>query len=108
MKIPSRGQIAREHFDRHMPHLQLAAAAFRDQMPRGGWIRGIRKLLEMSMRDLSREIGFRQPASVKGPERNERTGVVSLRTLARPADALNADLERKPRYLWQQSGIRRD
>lgn len=92
MKILTRGQLAREQFDRHMPHLQLAAAAFRDQMPRDGWVRGIRKLLEMSMRDFARQIAFRQPASVKELERNERSGAISLKTLARAAEALNADL----------------
>jgi predicted DNA-binding mobile mystery protein A len=92
MKILSRGQLAREQFDRQVPHLQLAAAAFRDQMPRDGWVRGTRKLLEMSMRDFARQIGFRQPASVKDLERNERSGAISLNTLTRAADALNADL----------------
>ena len=92
MKIPSRGQLAREQFDRHVPHLQLAASAFRDQAPCDGWVRGMRRLLQMSMGDLAHQIGFRQPASVKDLERNERSGAISLKTLVRVADALNADL----------------
>jgi hypothetical protein len=33
MKIPSPRLVALDQFDRHVPHLQLAAAALRDQMP---------------------------------------------------------------------------
>jgi predicted DNA-binding mobile mystery protein A len=91
MKIPSPSLMALDQFDRHIPHLQLAAAALRDQKPRGGWVRGIRNLLQMSMRDFAVRIDFRQPASVKELERNERLGTISLQTLVRAADALNAD-----------------
>jgi predicted DNA-binding mobile mystery protein A len=91
MKIPSRSLVALDEFDRHMPHLQLAAAAFRDQKPRGGWVRGIRSLLRMSMRDFAVRIKFGQSASVKELERNERMGTIKLITLIRAADALNAD-----------------
>jgi predicted DNA-binding mobile mystery protein A len=91
MKIPSPRLIALDQFDRHMPHMQLAAAVLRDQMPGGGWVRGIRSLLQMSMRDFGVRINFRQPASVKELERNERLGTIKLETLVRAADALNAD-----------------
>jgi predicted DNA-binding mobile mystery protein A len=91
MKIPSPRLVALDQFDRHVPHLQLAAAALRDQMPRGGWVRGIRSLLQMSMKDFAVRSNFRQSASVKQLERNERLGTIKLQTLVRAADALNAD-----------------
>ena len=44
------------------------------------------------MRAFSRRIGFQDPASVKELERNERAGSITLDTLKRAAEALDADL----------------
>jgi len=43
------------------------------------------------MRSFSRRIEFNEPASVKELERNERAGTITLRTLKRAAEAIDAD-----------------
>jgi len=43
------------------------------------------------MRSFSRRIGFKEPASVKELERNERAGTITLQTLKRAAEAIDAD-----------------
>jgi hypothetical protein len=73
--------MALDEFDRHMAHLQLAAA-FRDQKPRDAWLRGIRSLLRMSMEDFAVRIELSQSASVKELERNKRLGTIKLITCA--------------------------
>ena len=44
------------------------------------------------MRSFATRLGFKEPASVKEMERNERVGTITLQTLRRAADALDADL----------------
>ena len=73
--------ISLEHFDRELPRLQQAAASSR----------GIRKSLGMSMRAFSLRIHFKEPASVKELERNESAGTITLQTLRRAAEAMDAD-----------------
>jgi predicted DNA-binding mobile mystery protein A len=84
--------LALELFDKNLSALQQAGTALRQQAPREGWVRGIRTSLGMSMRSFAQRIGFKEPASVKEMERNERAGTVTLQTLRRAADALDADL----------------
>ena len=84
--------LALELFDQELPQLQQAAKTLREHLPREGWVRSIRKSLGMSMRAFSRRIGFKEPASVKELERNERAGSITLDTLRRAAEALDADL----------------
>jgi predicted DNA-binding mobile mystery protein A len=90
MKTPVR-LIALEQFDKSLPQLQLAVRELRDHLPREGWVRAIRKSLGMSMRAFSGRIGFKEPASVKELERNERVGTITLQTLRRAAEALDAE-----------------
>src|SRR2546430_5974353 len=75
--------LALELFDQELPQLQQAAKVLREHLPREGWVRSIRKSLGMSMRAFSRRIGFKEPASVKELERNERAGSITLDTLKR-------------------------
>ena len=82
--------LALEQFDKTLPQLQEAARGL--HVPREGWVRAIRKSLGMSTRAFSRRIGFKQQASVKELERNERAGSITLKTLRRAAEALDADL----------------
>lgn len=84
--------LALELFDQELPQLRQAAKIFSEHLPREGWVRSIRKSLGMSMRAFSRRIGFKEPASVKELERNERAGSITLGTLKRAAEALDADL----------------
>lgn len=81
--------LALEQFDKTVPQLQQAARAL--HVPREGWVRAIRQSLGMSMRAFSRRVGFKEPASVKDLERNERLGTITLQTLRRAAEALDAD-----------------
>ena len=83
--------LALDLFDRELPRLQQAANALREYTTREGWVRSIRKSLGMSMRAFSKRIGFKEPASVKDLERNERAGTITLETLRRAAEALDAD-----------------
>jgi predicted DNA-binding mobile mystery protein A len=83
--------LALEQFDQQLPKLEKAAQVLRDGTPRDGWVRGIRKSLGMSMRAFSRHIGFKEHASVKELERNEHAGTITLLTLRRAAEALDAD-----------------
>jgi len=84
--------LALELFDQDLPQLRQAAKILSEHLPREGWVRSIRKSLGMSMRAFSRRIGFKEPASVKELERNERRGSITLDTLKRAAEALDADL----------------
>ena len=90
MRTPVR-LLALDLFDRELPRLQQAANALREYTTREGWVRSIRKSLGMSMRAFSKRIGFKEPASVKDLERNERAGTITLETLRRAAEALDAD-----------------
>lgn len=83
--------IALELFDKELPRLQQAGQTLRENSPREGWVRGIRKSLGMSMRSFAHRIGFKEPASVKELERNERLGTITLQTLRRAAEAIDAD-----------------
>jgi predicted DNA-binding mobile mystery protein A len=83
--------LALELFDTELPELRQAAESLRRQMPREGWVRSIRKSLGMSMRAFATRIGFKEPSSVKELERNERTGTITLQTLKRAAEAMDAD-----------------
>lgn len=84
--------LALELFDKELPELQLAAKTLRDHLPREGWVRSIRKSLGMSARAFSRRIGFKEPSSVRELESNERLGTITLATLRRAAEAIDADL----------------
>jgi predicted DNA-binding mobile mystery protein A len=45
----------------------------------------------MSMRSFAGRIGFKEPSSVKELEGNERAGTITLQTLRRAAEAIDAD-----------------
>jgi predicted DNA-binding mobile mystery protein A len=83
--------LAVEQFDRDLPALQKSARLLASKTPREGWARSIRKSLGMSMRSLATQLGFKEPSSVKELERNECAGTITLQTLKRAADALDAD-----------------
>lgn len=56
--------------------------------PQGGWLRGIRNALGMSVADVARRAGVTGPA-VTQAERSERSGTIRLETLQRFAAAMN-------------------
>jgi predicted DNA-binding mobile mystery protein A len=83
--------LALELFDADLPKIQHASEVLIRQTPREGWVRSIRKSLGMSMRAYATRIGFKEPSSVKDLERNERAGTITLQTLKRAAEAMDAD-----------------
>jgi predicted DNA-binding mobile mystery protein A len=83
--------LALELFDTELPEIQRAAQSLNRQMPREGWVRSIRKSLGMSMRAFATRMGFKEPSSVKELEQNERAGTITLQTLKRAAEAMDAD-----------------
>ena len=84
--------LALELFDQELPRLQDAARALKDARPHEGWVRSLRKSLGMSMSALSIRMGFKVPASLNELEQHEQSGTITLATLERAADALDADL----------------
>jgi predicted DNA-binding mobile mystery protein A len=59
--------------------------------PRDGWIRTIRSALGMSAAQLGRRLGLSQQG-VADLERREKSGAISIATLATAAEALNCEL----------------
>jgi predicted DNA-binding mobile mystery protein A len=90
MKTPV-NLIALELFDKQLPQLQRAADTFRNVAPRHGWVNAIRKSLGMPLRAFAKRLGFKEHASVKALERNESAGTITLDTLRRAAEALDAE-----------------
>ena len=76
---------------RSVLHSSKAAQEINRQVPRGGWVRTLRSALGMSERSFAKRLGVHHGALQK-LERNEQRGSVSLETLRRAAEALDADL----------------
>ena len=83
--------LAVEQFDKDLASLQKSARLLLSKTPREGWVRSIRKTLGMSMRSFAARLGFKDPSGVTQLERNERAGSITLQTLKRAADALDAE-----------------
>jgi len=83
--------LALELFDQELPKLQEASRVLQELSPQEGWVRSLRRSLGMSISALSRRMGFKVPASLNELEQNERSGVITLATLRRAAEALDAD-----------------
>jgi predicted DNA-binding mobile mystery protein A len=84
--------VALELFDQELPKLQEAARVLRETRPHEGRVRSVRRSLGMSMSARSRRMGFKVPASLNESEHHERNGTITLATLRRAAEALDADL----------------
>jgi predicted DNA-binding mobile mystery protein A len=83
--------LAVEQSDKELAGLQKSARLLLSRTPREGWVQGIRKSLGMSMRSFAARMGFSEPSSIRQLESNERTGAITLQTLKRAADALDAE-----------------
>lgn len=90
MRTPVR-LLAVEQFDKDLAALQKSARLFLSKTPREGWVRSIRKSLGISMRSFAARLRFKEPSSVQQLELNERNGTITLQTLKRAADALDAE-----------------
>jgi predicted DNA-binding mobile mystery protein A len=82
--------FSQEQFDRKLAQLQEAARSFVLEAPSSGWIRTIRQVLGMSSSALAKRLGIAHTGLLK-LEKGERSGTVSLATLRRAAEALDAD-----------------
>jgi len=60
--------------------------------PKEGWIRAVRTALGMSASQLAKRLGISQQAVTK-LERSERTGTITLASLAKVAEALECELK---------------
>jgi predicted DNA-binding mobile mystery protein A len=89
--MPGVRNLALGHFDKSLSALQKAHCLLLDYRPANGWVAGLRRALGMSERAFARRLRMSQPA-LQDLEKNERAGTVSLNSLRRAADALDADL----------------
>ena len=79
-----------ELLDRQLPALQAAASTLRSR-PAKGWIAAIRTALGMSSPALAKLLKVSQP-TIHEYERGEVRGSITLETLRRVAEALDAEL----------------
>ena len=84
-------RTAREQFDKRFGDLRRAADTIRDASPQAGWLRSLRTLLEMSNRSVAQRVGVSHPTLLK-LEKSEQLGTISLSSLRKAAEALDADL----------------
>lgn len=84
-------KTAREQFDKRFHELRRAADQIGEAPPPGGWLRSLRTLLEMSNRSLAQRMGIAHPTLLQ-LEKSEQSGTISLASLRKAAQALDADL----------------
>lgn len=83
--------LALDQLDKRLPRLRKAAKEIKQQAPRGGWIKTLRSALAISERSFAKRLRI-VPGSLNDLERNEQKGSVTLESLRRAAEALDADL----------------
>lgn len=83
-------RLAVDQMDRKLPALRRAAAVLTRSTPRTGWLNAIRSALDMGASALGRKLRIAH-SSVLELERNEVSGSITLDSLRRAADALDAD-----------------
>jgi predicted DNA-binding mobile mystery protein A len=81
---------AAELLDRQLPALQAAASALRSRPPKG-WIAAIRTALALPSTALARRLRVSHSTALEY-EKGEVSGTITLQTLGRVADALDAEL----------------
>jgi predicted DNA-binding mobile mystery protein A len=79
-----------ELLERQLPALQAAATTLRSR-PSRGWIAAIRTALGMSSTALAKKLKVAH-STILDYEKGERSGTITLETLGRVADALDAEL----------------
>ena len=80
-----------EQMDERLSPLREPAREMLRQKPGEGWVKAIRQALGMSDRSFAKRLGVLH-GSVQELERNERRGSVTLESLRRAAEVLDADL----------------
>ena len=84
-------RLAVDQMDRKLPTLQRAAAVLKQAAPRSGWLKTIRSALDMGASALGRKLGIAHSSALE-LEQNEVSGSITLASLRKAADALDADL----------------
>ena len=82
--------LAATQLDRKLTVVREAAASFRNAVA-SGWIRALRQALGLSTAALGRRMNLAQQSVVQ-LEQNERDGTITLASLRRVAEALDAEL----------------
>jgi predicted DNA-binding mobile mystery protein A len=77
--------LQRKIIDQHIAGIKIC------DRPADGWIRGVRKALGMSVRQLANRIGITQQSASR-LEQNEINDSISLKTLRKAAEAMNCKL----------------
>ena len=90
MPLP-RNLLSASQLDRKLPQLRAATTALARALPAGGWVRALRESLGLTTAALGRRLRITQQAATK-LESSERAGTITLATLRRAAEALDADL----------------
>ncbi len=80
----------------HLRHMEKALKPFArlipdDVIPRGGWVREIRRAIGMTTLQLAKRMEV-TPSTVSALEKSEAGGAVTLKSLRRAADALDCEL----------------
>jgi predicted DNA-binding mobile mystery protein A len=88
--VPNLQSATAEVLDRQLPALQAAAQTLRTRPPRG-WIAAIRTALGLSSTALAKRLKVSH-STVLEYEKSEVSGSITLQTLRRVADALDAEL----------------
>lgn len=83
--------ISAKELDRKLPSLRPAAGVLSRAAPRTGWIKALRHALGMSSAAFGRRLGVTQQTALEF-EMGERAGTLTLASLRRAAEALDADL----------------
>jgi predicted DNA-binding mobile mystery protein A len=82
--------LAASQLDRKLTAVRGAATPFRNAVA-GGWIRALRQALGLSAAGLGRRMKLAQQSVVQ-LEANEKNGTITLASLRRAAEALDAEL----------------
>lgn len=83
--------LAVDQFDRKLNTLRPAAEKLKAATPKAGWIRAIRTSLGMSTTALAERLGIAH-TSLLQLEKGEQAGTISLASLRRVAEALDAEV----------------
>jgi predicted DNA-binding mobile mystery protein A len=90
MPLP-RHLISATQFDRKLPRLRKASDLLAASAPSTGWIKALRQSLGLTAASFGRRLKITQQSATE-LESSERAGTISLASLRRAADALDADL----------------
>jgi len=82
--------LSASQLDRKLPALRQAASALARSAPQFGWMKALRQSLGLTAAAFARRLKVAQQ-SVVDLENSERAGTITLASLRRAADALDAD-----------------